>query len=244
MIETKDDMNMTQLVDGVSIAVMKSLLAVSKLPGVYCEETQMMNCYLYMIANYANVTYNHKYYVVNAWAIISVFLFHSNLSSSLKSEFVTQFWGKSFPSNLSDELRFEGRTQIWVKSKTTYYCPSIHNVHHSNLSETVWYPPDLSEPSNLSNHPELRESRSDHPELSASPIFEGGHLPAKDGVAVSFHEITIKIVACQMMWAITYSSDYEYISKSHWYSNDIKEFTKPYISTISWFKRCAMNITY
>ena len=50
-------------------------------------------------------------------------------------------------------------------------------VHHSNLSETVWYPPDLSEPSNLSDHPELRESRSDHPELSASPIFEGGHLP-------------------------------------------------------------------
>ena len=42
-------------------------------------------------------------------------------------------------------------------------------VHHSNLSETVWYPPDLSEPSNL----------SDHPELSASPIFEGGHLPDK-----------------------------------------------------------------
>ena len=50
-------------------------------------------------------------------------------------------------------------------------------VHHSNLSETVWYPPDLSEPSNLSDHPELRESRSDHPELSASPISEGGHLP-------------------------------------------------------------------
>ena len=45
------------------------------------------------------------------------------------------------------------------------------------LSETVWYIPDLSEPSNLSDHPELRESRSDHPELSASPIFEGGHLP-------------------------------------------------------------------
>ena len=127
MIETKDDMNMTQLVDGVSIAVMKSLLAVSKLPGVNCEETQMMNCYLYMIANYANVTYNHKYYVVNAWAIISVFLFHSNLSSLLKSEFVTQIWVTN--SDLRDELRFEWNqkpliiaqafttsiTQIWVK---------------------------------------------------------------------------------------------------------------------------------
>ena len=52
-------------------------------------------------------------------------------------------------------------------------------VHHSNLSETVWYPPDLSEPSNFSDHPDLRESRSEHPELSASPIFEGGHLPDK-----------------------------------------------------------------
>ena len=42
----------------------------------------------------------------------------------------------------------------------------------------IWVkPPDLSEPSNLSDHPELRESRSDHPELSASPIYEGGHLP-------------------------------------------------------------------
>ena len=50
-------------------------------------------------------------------------------------------------------------TQIWVK-------PS-------------GIPPDLSEPSNLSDHPELRESRSDHPELSTSPIFEGGHLPRK-----------------------------------------------------------------
>ena len=110
-----------------------------------------MNCYLYMIANYADVTYNHKYTVVNAWAIISV------------------FWEKfscAFPSNLSDELRFEWRTEIWVKSN-----------HHSNLSEAVWYPPDLSEPSNLSDHPELRESRLDHPELSASPIFESGHLP-------------------------------------------------------------------
>ena len=52
-------------------------------------------------------------------------------------------------------------------------------VHHSNLSETVWYPPDLSEPSNLSDHPDLRESRSDRPELSASPIFGGGHLPGE-----------------------------------------------------------------
>ena len=69
----------------------------------------------------------------------------------------------TFPSNLSDELRFEWRTQIWVTN--------------SDLSETVWYPPDLSEPSNLSDHPDLRESRPDHPELSASPIFEGGHLP-------------------------------------------------------------------
>ena len=54
-------------------------------------------------------------------------------------------------------------------------------VHHSNLSETVWYAPDLSEPSNLSDHPDLRESHSDHPELSASPIFEGGHLPVSCG---------------------------------------------------------------
>ena len=81
------------------LAVMKSLLVVSKLPGVYCEETQIMNCYLFMIANYANVTYNHKYYVVNAWAIVSGFWFHSNLSSSLKSEFVTQIWGKSSASS-------------------------------------------------------------------------------------------------------------------------------------------------
>ena len=97
---------------------------------------------------------------------------------SLKSEFITQIWVRhsnlrekfscAFPSNLSDELRFEWRTQIWVKSN-----------HHSNLSETVWYPPDLSEPSNLSDHPELRESRSDHQELSASPIFQGGHLSGK-----------------------------------------------------------------
>ena len=115
-------------------AVVKSLLAVSKLPGVYCEETQIMNCYLYMIANYANDTYKHKYYVVNAWAIISGLWFHWNLSSSLKFE------GKAQLS-----LKFEWRTQIWVTN--------------SNLSETVWYPPDLSEPSNLSDHPELRESR-------------------------------------------------------------------------------------
>ena len=99
-----------------------------------CEETQIMNCYLYMIANYANDTYNHKYYVVNAWAIISGFLFHWNLSSSLKFEGKAQL-----------NLKFEWRTQIWVTN--------------SNLSETVWYPPDLSEPSNLSDHPELRESR-------------------------------------------------------------------------------------
>ena len=66
--------------------------------------------------------------VVNAWAIISGFWFHSNLSLPLKSEFVTQIWGKAFPSNLSDELRFEWRTQIWVKSKTTYYRPSIEKV--------------------------------------------------------------------------------------------------------------------
>ena len=105
-----------------------------------------------MIANYANVTYNHKYNVVNVWAIISVFLFHSNLSSSLKFEVKAQL-----------SLKFEWRTQIWVTN--------------SNLSETVWYPPDLSEPSNLGDHPELRESRSDHPELSALHIFEGGHLP-------------------------------------------------------------------
>ena len=119
---------------GFEFAVVKSLLAVSKLPGVYCEETQIMNCYLYMIANYANDTYKHKYYVVNAWAIISGFWFHWNLSSSLKFE------GKAQLS-----LKFEWRTQIWVTN--------------SNLSETVWYPPDLSEPSNLSDHPELRESR-------------------------------------------------------------------------------------
>ena len=87
-----------------------------------------------MIANYANDTYKHKYYVVNAWAIISGFWFHWNLSSSLKFE------GKAQLS-----LKFEWRTQIWVTN--------------SNLSETVWYPPDLSEPSNLSDHPELRESR-------------------------------------------------------------------------------------
>ena len=86
-------------------AVVKSLLAASKLPGVYCEETQIMNCYLYMIANYANDTYNHKYYVVNAWAIINeIWVRHSNLREK-----------HSFPSNLSDELRFEWRTQIWVK---------------------------------------------------------------------------------------------------------------------------------
>ena len=135
------------------LTVMKSLLVVSKLPDVYCEETQIMNWYLYMIANYANDTYNHKYYVVNAWAIISGFWFHSNLSSSLKFERKAQL-----------SLKFEWRTQIWVTN--------------SNFSETVWYPPDLSEHSNLSNHPELRESRSNHPELSASPIFEGGRLPA------------------------------------------------------------------
>ena len=88
----------------------------------------IMNCYLYMIANYVNDTYKHKYYVVNAWAIISGFWFHWNLSSSLKFE------GKSQLS-----LKFEWRTQIWVTN--------------SNLSETVWYPPDLSEPSNLSDHP-------------------------------------------------------------------------------------------
>ena len=68
--------------------------------------------------------------------------FHSNLSSSLKFE------GKAQVS-----LKFEWRTQILVTN--------------SNLSETVWYPPDLSEHSNLSDHRELRESRSDHP----------GHLP-------------------------------------------------------------------
>ena len=60
--------------------------------------------------------------------------FHWSLSSSLKFE------GKAQLS-----LKFEWRTQIWVTN--------------SNLSETVWYPPDLSEPSNLSDHPELRESR-------------------------------------------------------------------------------------
>ena len=61
----------------------------------------------------------------------------------------------------------------------TYITYASWLVHHSNLRETAWYLPDLSEHSNLSDHPELRESRSDHPELSASPIFEGGHLPVK-----------------------------------------------------------------
>ena len=57
----------------------------------------------------------------------------------------------------------------------------IHALTLWFLHFQIWvkpYPPDLSEPSNLSDHPELRESRSDHPEFSASPIFEGGHLPA------------------------------------------------------------------
>ena len=85
---------------------MKSVLAVSKLPGVYCEETEIMNCYLYMIANYANVTYNHRYYVVNAWAIISGFWFPS-------AKLFPQIWVTDL--DLGDELRFEWRTHIWVK---------------------------------------------------------------------------------------------------------------------------------
>ena len=74
---------------------------------------------------------------------------------------------------------------IGVPFPNTYIYINYANllVYHWNLSETVWYPTDLSERSNSSDNPELRESRSDHPEFSASPIFEGGHLPGhKHGI--------------------------------------------------------------
>ena len=96
------------------LAVMKSLLAVSKLPGVYCEETQIMSCYLYMIANYAKVTYNHKYYVVKAWAIISGFLIKTHLLSpkhsqrpSLKFE-----WNRLVSPRFEWTLKFERSPSI------------------------------------------------------------------------------------------------------------------------------------
>ena len=98
----------------IELAVMKSLLAVSKLPGVYCEETQIMSCYLYMIANYANVTYSHKYYVVNAWAIISGFLIKNHLLSpkhsqrpSLKFE-----WNRLVSPRFEWTLKFERSPRI------------------------------------------------------------------------------------------------------------------------------------
>ena len=79
-------------------------------------------------------------------------------------------------------LKSEFVTQIWAR--------------HSNLREKFscadqhcWYSPP-------GNHPELGESRSDHPELSASPIFGCGHLPgntAKDMwvMSISIHSCTL-----------------------------------------------------
>ena len=77
---------------------------------------------------------------------------------SLKSEFVTQIWGKSttFPqiwvtnSDLSDQLKFEWNRLVSPRFEWTL---------------------------KFERSPRIEGITSDHPELSASPNFEGGHLP-------------------------------------------------------------------
>ena len=77
---------------------------------------------------------------------------------SLKSEFVTQIWGKStaFPqiwvtnSDLSDQLKFEWNRLVSPRFEWTL---------------------------KFERSPRIEWITSDHPELSASPNFEGGHLP-------------------------------------------------------------------
>ena len=77
---------------------------------------------------------------------------------SLKSEFVTQIWGKStaFPqiwvtnSDLSDELKFQWNRLVSPRFEWTL---------------------------KFERSPRIEGITSDHPELSASPNFEGGHLP-------------------------------------------------------------------
>ena len=67
-----------------------------------------------MIANYANVTYNHKYYVVNAWAIISGFWIKNHLLSpkhsqrpSLKFE-----WNRLVSPRFEWTIKFERSPRI------------------------------------------------------------------------------------------------------------------------------------
>ena len=82
---------------------------------------------------------------------------------SLKSEFVTQIWGKStaFPqiwvtnSDLSDQLKFEWNRLVSPRFEWTL---------------------------KFERSPRIEGITSDHPELSASPNFEGGHLPVYRGV--------------------------------------------------------------
>ena len=67
-----------------------------------------------MIANYANVTHNHKYYVVNAWAIISGVWIKNHLLSpkhsqrpSLKFE-----WNRLVSPRFEWTLKFERSPRI------------------------------------------------------------------------------------------------------------------------------------
>ena len=132
-------------------AVVKSLLAVSKLPGVYCEETnnELLPVYDRQLCEWYLQTQILRCECLgdNKWLLIS-----------LKSEFVTQIWGKitAFPqiwvtnSDLSDELKFEWNRLVSPRFEWTL------KFERSPIIEGI---------------------TSDHPELSASPIFGGGHLP-------------------------------------------------------------------
>ena len=58
-------------------------------------------------------------------------------------------------------------------------------------------------------NPELRESRSDHPELSASPIFEGGHLP------VSFVELMFSSSSAVKYETVVWRNHHHYKPMTH-----------------------------
>ena len=95
---------------------------------------------------------------------------------SLSFECVIQIWGMSTVV-----------AQFWVTIISPQWTP---------------YHPDLSEPSEFTqnwgndmNHPELRESLLNHPDLTPSPIFEGGHLPDRSKKRSLSHSLQLCGVA-------------------------------------------------
>ena len=103
---------------------------------------------------------------------------------SLKSEFVTQIWGKStaFPqiwvtnSDLSDQLKFEWNRLVSPRFEWTL---------------------------KFERSPRIEGITSDHPELSASPNVEGGHLPG-GSIRLNIRHQTIGRFNCNLIvddWA-------------------------------------------